>query len=182
MVQSEAFAPQQDVQTAIAKAPPHRRDLTQADPYGHIVRPPAAIADRAAIRTNRVACPPLAHSIHLEEVIGGLASGGGRHHFLAATSRNIALSSIASANSCFSLVFSSSSAFSRRASETSIPPYLAFHLKGSVADAVLAAYLNRLCPCLLLPQDRDNLLLTESATLHRPSPSRVGLYSNLEEV
>jgi hypothetical protein len=51
-------------------------------------------------------------------VSGGLSSGGGRHHFLAATSRNIALSSIASANSFFSLVFSSSSAFSRRASET----------------------------------------------------------------
>jgi hypothetical protein len=38
------------------------------------------------------------------------------------------LSSIASANSFFSLAFSSSSTFSRRASETSIPPYLAFHL------------------------------------------------------
>jgi hypothetical protein len=45
MVQSEAFALQQDVQTAIAKAPPHHGDLAQADPYGHIVRPPVAITD-----------------------------------------------------------------------------------------------------------------------------------------
>ena len=40
----------------------------------------------------------------------------------------MALSSIASANSFFSLAFSSASAFSRRASDTSRPPYLAFHL------------------------------------------------------
>src|SRR5262245_66275319 len=59
MVQSVALALQQDVQTAIAKAASHRGDLAQADPYGHIVRPPAAIADRAAVRTNRLACPPL---------------------------------------------------------------------------------------------------------------------------
>ena len=100
----------------------------------------------------------------------------------AATSRNIALSSIASANSFFSLVFSSSSAFSRRASEASIPPYLAFpFVKGRVADAVFAAHLNRLRSCLLLPQDRDDLLLTKPAALHRPFPSRVGLYLNPEE-
>jgi hypothetical protein len=57
-----------------------------------------------------------------------LSLGGGRHHFFEATSLSIALSSIASANSFFNLAFSSSSAFSRLASETSRPPYLAFHL------------------------------------------------------
>jgi hypothetical protein len=40
----------------------------------------------------------------------------------------MALSSIASANSFFSMAFSSSSAFSRRASDTSSPPYFDFHL------------------------------------------------------
>ena len=49
-----------------------------------------------------------------------------------------------------------------------------------LAEAMLAAHLN-LRPCLLLPQDRDDLLLAKPTTLHRPSPSRVGLYSNLEE-
>ena len=54
-------------------------------------------------------------------------------------------------------------------------------VEGRVADAVLAAHLNRFRPCLLLPQDRDNLLLAEPAALNRPSPlSVVGLYSNLE--
>jgi hypothetical protein len=38
LVQSEAFSLQQDVQAAIAKAPPQGCDLTRADPYGHIVR------------------------------------------------------------------------------------------------------------------------------------------------
>ena len=45
-----------------------------------------------------------------------------------AISFSIALSSIASADNLFSLVFSSSSAFSRFASETSRPPYLALSL------------------------------------------------------
>src|SRR5215472_9526400 len=111
VVQSEALAPQQDVQSAIAKAPPHRGDLPQTGSQQTIVWPPAAIADRAAVRADRLACPPLAHPVPLVEVSGGFASGGVRHHFLAATSRNMALSSIASTNSFFSLAFSSSSAF-----------------------------------------------------------------------
>src|SRR6516165_11599596 len=115
MVQSEALSLQQDVQAAIAKPASHRGDLAQTGSQQTILRPPAAIAHRAAVRANRLACPPLAHPIKLVEVSGSLASGGGRHHFLAATSRNMALSSTASASSFFSLVFSSSSAFSRRA-------------------------------------------------------------------
>jgi oxalate---CoA ligase len=62
------------------------------------------------------------------KVSDGLAPGGGRHHFFAAISLSIALSNSASANSFFSLAFSSSSARSRLASDTSRPPYLAFHL------------------------------------------------------
>src|SRR5215468_5418507 len=53
-------------------------------------------------------------------------------------------------------------------------------VEGCVADAVLAAHLSRLRR-RLLPQDHDNLLLAEPATLRRPSPTRVGLYSNLED-
>lgn len=47
------------------------------------------------------------------------------HTFFDATSFRIALSSIASASSFFSLAFSSSKAFSFLASETSMPPYFA---------------------------------------------------------
>src|SRR5215472_10395985 len=50
----------------------------------------------------------------------------GRHHFFPRRSFNAALSSMASARSRFSRVFSSSSVLSRLASETSMPPYLAF--------------------------------------------------------
>ena len=52
----------------------------------------------------------------------------GRHHFFELRSFNMALSSIASASSFFSLAFSSVRTFSRRASDTSSPPYFAFHL------------------------------------------------------
>ena len=73
--------------------------------------------------------PPLAHLIGLTEMSHGLPSSDRRHHFFAAISFSMALSSIASANSFFSLVFSSSSVFSRRASDTSSPPYRDFHLE-----------------------------------------------------
>src|SRR3984957_4755922 len=56
------------------------------------------------------------------------ALGGGPYHFFDRSSRSAAASNICSANSFFSLAFSSSSCFSRLASETSMPPYLAFEL------------------------------------------------------
>ena len=55
----------------------------------------------------------------------GLSPRSGRHHFFDAMSLSMALSSTASASNFLSLAFSSSSAFSRLASETSRPPYLA---------------------------------------------------------
>ena len=64
------------------------------------------------------------HRRHVQEP----CTDGADHTFFAAISLSIALSSSASANSFFSLAFSSSSAFNRLASETSRPPYLAFHV------------------------------------------------------
>ena len=57
-----------------------------------------------------------------------LALHGRRHHFFETSSFIAARSSICSANSFFSLAFSSSSAFSRFASDTVMPPNLAFQL------------------------------------------------------
>src|SRR5580704_14481554 len=57
----------------------------------------------------------------------------GLQTFFPSRSLSAALSSIASANSFYSRRFSSSSDFSRRASEISSPPYLAFHLMGWTA-------------------------------------------------
>lgn len=62
------------------------------------------------------------------EVSDGLSLYSGRYHFFERRSFKAALSSIASANSFFSLVFSASSAFSRLASDTYMPPYLLFQL------------------------------------------------------
>ena len=57
-----------------------------------------------------------------------LTLGGGPYHFFVRSSFKAAASSIDSASSFFSFRFSSSSAFSRLASDTSRPPYLAFQL------------------------------------------------------
>src|SRR5271157_601691 len=57
-----------------------------------------------------------------------LALGGGPYHFFVRSSFSAAWSSIDSANSFFSLRFSSSSDRRRLASDTSMPPYLAFQL------------------------------------------------------
>ncbi len=72
--------------------------------------------------------PPLAHLERHLEVSDGLAPRDGRHHFFELMSFSMALSSIDSASSLFSFRFSSSRTFSRRASETSSPPYFDFHL------------------------------------------------------
>ena len=71
--------------------------------------------------------PALAHLVGSHEMSDSFALGGGRHHFFDSRSFSAAGSSIASARSRFSFPFSSSSCFSRLASETSSPPNLAFH-------------------------------------------------------
>ena len=162
------------MQAAIAEPPADGRQLAQPCTHGGIVRPAAAIADRGAIHPEHRTRPPLAHLEGTLQVSDGLSPRGGRHHFFEATSFSMALSSIASASSFFSLAFSSSSAFSRLASDTSSPPILGLPLvEGRAADPVLAADIRRLRARLLLPQDPDDLFFREPARLHRPSPSEV---------
>src|SRR5262249_60764930 len=72
--------------------------------------------------------PPLAQLERRTYMSDSLSLGSGRHHFFASRSFSAALSSIASANSFFSLAASLSSPLRRLASETSSPPYLAFQL------------------------------------------------------
>src|SRR5688500_7302037 len=57
-----------------------------------------------------------------------------RHQFFASSPLSAWLSSMVSARSCLSRRFSSSSALSRLASETAIPPYLARHLQKVVGE------------------------------------------------
>jgi hypothetical protein len=72
---------------------PHRHQHTADDP----VRPPLAQLERRTYMSD------------------SLSLGGGRHHFFARRSFSAALSSMASANSFFSLAFSLSSPFRRLA-------------------------------------------------------------------
>ncbi|EJL52648.1 hypothetical protein PMI09_03791 [Rhizobium sp. CF122] len=69
-----------------------------------------------------------AHPMVTHQMRDSVPLGCGRHHFFPKRSFKAALSSIASARSRFSFVFSSSSVLSRLASDTSMPPNLAFHL------------------------------------------------------
>jgi hypothetical protein len=85
-----------------------------------------AIQDTSEINyeahSERGTRPPFAHLKGTPQMSEGLSPHGGRHHFFEATSLSMALLSIASANSFLSLVFSSSSAFRRLASEASRRP------------------------------------------------------------
>src|SRR5262249_59399309 len=123
-----AFAPQQDVQPPITKPSANGGQFTQSRPDRRIVRSCTAVADRCAISSKCRTRPPLADLKRETKVSDGVSPGGGRHHFFAAISFSMALSSIASANSLFTLAFSSSSDLKPLASDTSRPPNLAFHL------------------------------------------------------
>ena len=85
------------MQPAIAEPPAQIRQLPQPRPERGVVRPPAAIADRAPVRDDDAARPPLAHLEAGLETRDRLPPGGGRHHFFAKSSFSPALSSIASA-------------------------------------------------------------------------------------
>lgn len=128
LVHDEAFPRQQKMETPITEPPALPRQLPQPRSNLTVVRPPRPVAHRRTIRLQDRTRPPLAHPMGVTQVSDGLPHSCERHHFFAATSFNMALSSMASASSFFSRAFSASSTFSRLASNTSRPPYLAFHL------------------------------------------------------
>ena len=109
VIHGQPLADQEDVKRSIAKPTANGRELAQAGPYRRIVRPAAAIAHRRSIRSHCRTRPPFGDIKRDPKLSDGLSSGGGRHHFFAAISLSIALSSIASAKSFLTLVFSSSS-------------------------------------------------------------------------
>ncbi len=93
-----------------------------------IVRAHALIPHARPVYAKNRTRPPLAYLVLIAQMFHCLTLGRGRYHFREATSFNIALSSICSANSFFSFAFSPSSAFSFRAPNTSRPPLFALHL------------------------------------------------------
>ncbi len=91
-------------------------------------RPTRLVADHPAIRVDDCAGLPLRQTHHGLQMCHRGALGDGPYHFFDKSSRSAAASSICSARSFFSFTFSSSSAFSRLVSDTSMPPNLAFQL------------------------------------------------------
>jgi hypothetical protein len=125
-VHGMALGAQENMQPAIAKPALLGRQLPQPAAQGVVSRPARSITHGLAIGLDQAARPALAHLVDGYEMSDSLALGGGRQNFFVRRSFRAALSSIASARSRFSLAFSSSSCLSRLASETSIPPNLAF--------------------------------------------------------
>ena len=123
-----SFTAQQHEQAAIAKPPPFVGQLPQTTTQGRIRRTLRNIPDHLAIRARNPARPPFREPELASQLRDSFALDGGRHHFFETNSRIAARSSICSASSFFSLAFSSSSVFSRLASDTVIPPNLAFQL------------------------------------------------------
>src|SRR5262245_5389818 len=116
------------MQATVAETTPPVRQCSNAQAHAGVADTAAAVAHRCTVHAQYLARPPLAHPMHRTGVSHGRPFSGGRHRFRELMSFKTAISSIASANSFFSFPFSSSSAFSRLASDTSRPPNLAFHL------------------------------------------------------
>ena len=98
------------------------------DAHSGIIIPLRPVTHALPVSADNSTRPPLAHPQDRLETSDRLSLRSGRYQFFARRSFRPALSSIVSASSRFSLAFSSSSARSRFASETSRPPYLAFQL------------------------------------------------------
>ena len=123
-----ALPPQQDEQATIAETPPLIGKIAQPGTQNRVRRPPRAIADHLPVRADNRAGPPFRQA-HRRPVDARPRRAWRRAlHFFESSSRSAAASSICSARSFFSLAFSSSKALSRLASETSMPPNLAFQL------------------------------------------------------
>ncbi len=122
------------MQAAITEPPAFMRKVHHPFAQRRIVWPFRSIPDHRPLRSCGSARPPLTHLISLLKISDGLSPGGGRHHFFDRRSLSAVLSSMASASRRLSVPFSASRAFSLFASETSIPPNLAFHAYKDAGD------------------------------------------------
>ena len=113
---------------SIAEAAALLGDRPHALTKAGIVSPGRPISHRHAAAADGFTRPPFAHPECLSQMNDSFPLPRGRHHFFPKRSFSAALSSMASARSRFSFVFSSSTVLNRLASETSIPPNLAFQL------------------------------------------------------
>ena len=128
MVSAKPLTVEQDAQPAVTEPATRRSEGTQTLTHGRVIACLFLILERGSIQLSQLAGPTFAQLMHLHQVLHGLAFDIGRQKFFEARSFSAALSSIASASRRFSLPFSVSSVRSRWASDTVIPPNLAFSL------------------------------------------------------
>src|SRR3546814_4003672 len=95
-------------------------------PQVAIITTPGRVAHRRPVHAEDRTRPTLADAEQLPRMLDSLPLSGRPQQFFAATSLSKALSTLASASSRLSRAFPSSSTLRLRASDTSLPPYLAF--------------------------------------------------------
>ncbi len=105
-----------------------KRDGFYALSHDCVIGPDRCISHRHSTALQKLARPPLAHLMVVSEKCDSFPLRGGRHHFFPSKSFSATLSNMASASNRFSLAFSSSRPLNFLASDTSMPPNLAFHL------------------------------------------------------
>ncbi|ANB33875.1 hypothetical protein A6024_07020 [Rhodovulum sulfidophilum] len=118
-----ALAAQQHEQTPLAESQTFIGRLTNTISQLRVRSTLRLIAEHLAIRANDPTGPLLRQNVTGPKVCDRFALHGGLYHFFATRSFIAARSSI-----CFSFAFSSSSTFSRLASDTVMLPNLAFQL------------------------------------------------------
>ncbi len=121
VVHMPALPLQQDVQTAIPVAHPAFGQFLQAHPQFHLRITPRLIPVRSPPEAHGAAGSTFRHFKYILIVLNDFAAADRFHHFFLSASCSTAWSSVRSANSRFSLPFSSSSCFSRRISDKPIP-------------------------------------------------------------
>ena len=117
------------MQASVAETAAFLGDRLHALTNAGIIRPGRLVSHGHAAAADGFTRPPFAHPVGIHQMSDSFPLPRGRHHFFPKRSFSAALSSMASASSRFSFVFSSSSDRSRLASETSIPPNLAFNCR-----------------------------------------------------
>src|SRR4029079_13101807 len=128
VVHDEALALQHHEKTPVAEPATLLRDRLHSGADLAVVTAAGLVANRHAAAADGFTRPPFAHPEGILQASDSFPLAGGRLRFFPTRSFSAALSSMASARSRFSRVFSSSNVFRRRASETSIPPKRAFQL------------------------------------------------------
>ena len=106
VVDHVTFPLEQDVQAPIAEAAAFMGDRLHALAKAGIVRPGCLVSHSHAAAADGFTRPPFAHPVGIHEMRHSFPLGRGRHHFFPKRSFKAALSSMASASSRFSRVFS----------------------------------------------------------------------------